>query len=282
MQNILFPMHYMRITTGINELSHLGSNAIDCAGKDTGIDNAWAPFTGTIKRIYALGHTVWIESNEKVQFADGTIDYATASFTHDSIVSDLSVGQVIQQGQIFYQEGTANATGAHIHLEIGRGKFTGKGWYQNAQGNWVINNSYIPYNAFWLKSDTIILNGHNYPWKKEITMAGIDGADLTAIYELGPLGRSRSPGEGDNVYLGKTANFVLRDHASSAEGKAKAASQANKDVTITNLTNENKSLKGIILEKDAQIKALQDQIAAGGGGEYKKVVSSGQDLYIKV
>lgn len=169
-QKIIFPMQYLRITTGINELSHKGSNAIDVAGKDTGIDNAFAPFTGTIKRIYALGNTVWLESNAPVEFADGTVDYATVSFTHDSIVSDLSVGQVVQQGQIFYQEGTANASGAHIHLEVGRGKFTGKGWFKNAQGNWVINGSYEPWRAFWLTVDTIILNGYNYPWKLEEEM----------------------------------------------------------------------------------------------------------------
>jgi hypothetical protein len=177
-QKILFPMEYMNITTGINEASHVGSNAIDCAGSDAGIDYVNAPFKGVIKKIYPFGHTVWLESLEPVEFADGTIDYATASFTHDNIVTDLSVGQVVQQWQIFYQEGTAgNATGNHIHLEIGRGRFTGTGWYQNANGNWVINNSYIPYNAFFLR-DTIVINGRNYPWKKETNnVAIIQNAD---------------------------------------------------------------------------------------------------------
>lgn len=165
MEKILFPMKYMRLTTGVNMLSHLGSNAIDIAGKDTSKENAFAPFTGTIKKVYKNGNTVWIQSNSPVQYADGTVDFATASFTHDNDVSNLWVGKVINQGEVFYQEGTANAVGAHIHLEIGRGKFTGAGWYQNKYGNWVISNSYEPWKAFWLKTDTIVLNSMNYPWK---------------------------------------------------------------------------------------------------------------------
>lgn len=115
------------------------------------------------------------------------------------------------------------------------------------------------------------------------TMAGIDQQDLTAIYELGPLGRGRNGNEGADVYLGKTANFVLRDHAASKEGKARAAALASKDVTITNLTNENNSLKTIVLEKEAEIKRLQAQIDSGTGtqGDYIKVVSANQDLYVK-
>ena len=285
-QKILFPMEYMNITTGVNEASHIGSNAIDCAGSDSGIDYVNAPFTGVIKKIWANGNTVWLESLEPVEYADGTIDFATASFTHDNNVSDLKVGQVIQQWQIFYQEGTAgNANGNHIHLEVGRGKFSGTGWHL-VGGNWVINNSYLPYNAFFLKDETIVINGHGYPWRKVTqggnNMAGIDATDLTAIYELGPLGRSRSPGEGENVYLGKTANFVLRDHRASKEGQDKAAGLAAQAAAVTALQAENAQLKATIAAKDKEIADLKAQLAAGGTGKYTKAISSGTDLYIKV
>ena len=36
-----------------NEFSHKGDKALDLSGKDSGIDNLKAPFTGIIKRIYA-------------------------------------------------------------------------------------------------------------------------------------------------------------------------------------------------------------------------------------
>ena len=49
----MFPMEYMNITQGVNgSFSHSGTNAIDIAGKDSGIDTAYAPFTGVVKRIY--------------------------------------------------------------------------------------------------------------------------------------------------------------------------------------------------------------------------------------
>ena len=127
-------------------------------------------------------------------------------------------------------------------------------------------------------------------------MAGIDATDLTAIYELGPLHRSRTPGEGENVYLGKTANFVLRDHANSTEGKNREAALAAQGATITNLTNENTSLKATITTlkativtkdatiaaKDKEIATLKAQLAAGSGGNYTKVIQAGTDLYTKV
>jgi len=177
MESILFPMTTMRITTGVNMLSHKGSNAIDIAGKDTGSERAFAPFTGTIKRIYTVGNTVWLESNNKVKFADAREDYAVVSFTHDSNVKDLKVGQVFKQGQYFYDEGTANASANHIHLEVGIGKFTGNGWHKNSYGNLVINNSIEPWKAFWLK-DVNVINGLNYPWKaykEEVKKTMVDG-----------------------------------------------------------------------------------------------------------
>lgn len=163
-----FPMQYLRITQGVyGSYSHKGVKAMDLGGKDTRIDDAFAPFTGVVKKIYPSGNTVWLESVNKVWYADGTLDYMTVMFTHDNDVSDLYVGKVIPKGTIFYQEGTkGNATGNHIHLECGRGKFTGTGWYKNSQGKWTINNSILPYDAFSLQDSTIVLDGKGYPWRK--------------------------------------------------------------------------------------------------------------------
>ena len=38
-----FPMEYMNVTQGNNVGTHLGTNALDNAGKDTGIDETIAP-----------------------------------------------------------------------------------------------------------------------------------------------------------------------------------------------------------------------------------------------
>lgn len=54
----------------------------------------------------------------------------------------------------------------------------------------------------------------------------VNTEDLDYIYQYGPLSRPRSAGEGEDVYLGKTAAFVINDHRNSVEGRAKAAEVA--------------------------------------------------------
>lgn len=162
----MFPMEYINITQGVyGSYSHAGRKAIDTAGKDSGIDPVYAPFTGVIKKIYE-GYVVWLESSNPVVWADGTIDYMTIMIMHDNDTSDLYVGQVIKQGTRFFEEGTAGkATGNHIHLECGKGKMQGTGWYKNSYGKWTIYNSVMPYDALFLSSSTIVKNDYNYNWR---------------------------------------------------------------------------------------------------------------------
>ena len=111
-----------------NEFSHKGDKAIDISGSDGGVESLKAPFTGKVKRIYSNTNTVWLESIDKVKYADGTIDYMTIMTMHDNNISNLKVGDVIKQGSIYYDEGTKGyTTGNHIHLAVGKGKFTGNG-----------------------------------------------------------------------------------------------------------------------------------------------------------
>lgn len=227
MERILFPMRTMNITTGMNMASHVGSNAIDIAGKDSGIENIYAPFSGTIKKIYEFGHTVWLESSAPVLFADGTKNYATASFTHDNNVNNLKVGQKIKQGQAFYQEGTAGvAFGNHVHLEIAKGKFSGSGWYLNRYGVWTINNSYDPTKAFWL-DNVNILNGFGYTWKKVVD----DMTDNTDVNELFRFYHGVSPSAAQlKLYAGKVTRADLRKRlkASAVFKKRIAEAKAGK------------------------------------------------------
>lgn len=168
MEKPLFPCKYMRITQGYNEGTHISSNAIDNAGKDTGIDNIYAPFTGIIKKIYqADANEVWLESKDKVEYPDGTIDYMTILFAHDNNVDDLFVGKQIDREEVFYQEGTkGNATGNHCHIECGRGKFTGSGWHKNSSGYWGIDNSEKPENCLWIDNSIQVIDNNGYNFKK--------------------------------------------------------------------------------------------------------------------
>lgn len=168
MEKPLYPSFNMRITQGFMEGTHRDSYAIDDAGKDTGSDYIRAPFTGVIKKIYTQdANEVWLESVDPVQYPDGTLDHMTIMFAHNNDVSNLSVGQIISQGAKFYKEGTkGNATGNHVHIECGQGKFTGSGWHQNSAGYWAINNGKNPTECLWLDDNVVVLDDHGYNFQK--------------------------------------------------------------------------------------------------------------------
>lgn len=168
----LFPMTYLNISQGYGVGTHKGSYAIDNVGKDKGIDNVYAPFDCKIKKIWLNGHTVWVESLAPVQWANGTVAKATMSFTHDNTVSNLRVGQVIKQGQVFYQEGTAGfATGNHVHIECAKGSFVGTGWFLNRFNFWTINNMVKPESLLFITSKTKVVNTGGYKWTKATVVA---------------------------------------------------------------------------------------------------------------
>ncbi len=162
----MFPMTTLNVTQGVGgSYSHAGTLAIDIAGKDGGIESAYAPFTGTIKQIYKSYH-VWLESSNPVIWADGTIDYMTILVVHDNDTSDLYKGKVIKQGERFFEEGTAGkADGNHIHLEVSKGKMTGSGWHENQYGTWTVNNPVNPFDALFLSDTTIVKNTKGYNWR---------------------------------------------------------------------------------------------------------------------
>ena len=171
MEKALYPSLNMRITQGYGIGTHRNSFAIDEAGADTSIESMRAPFTGIIKKIYSGdANEVWLESVDKVEYADGTIDYMTVLFAHDNDVSNLYVGKKIKQGELFYQEGTkGQVTGAHCHIECAKGKFTGSGWYKNSSGYWSIINGKAPEDCFFIDDKIKIINRNGYNFKKIIT-----------------------------------------------------------------------------------------------------------------
>ena len=171
MEKAVLMMDYLNVTQGSGgEFSHKGDKAIDLAGKDDGIDSLKAPFTGIVKKIYQKNNAIWLESIDKVLYADGTIDYMTVLTMHDDSIN-LKQGDVIKQGIVYYKEGTKGyATGNHIHLAVGKGKFTGSGWYENSYGNWCINNQYDVYKALFLFDKVKVINSGGYNWIKTSTL----------------------------------------------------------------------------------------------------------------
>ena len=168
MEKPIYPLKNMRITQGYEEGTHIDSFAVDDAGLDTGIESIYAPFTGTIKKIYTQdANEVWLESNKPVEYPDGTIDYMTILFAHANNIDDLYVGKQIKQKEIFYQEGTSgNATGNHCHIECGRGKYEEPGWIENNNGYYVIINGRAPEDCLWIDEDTNIIDNYGYQFRK--------------------------------------------------------------------------------------------------------------------
>lgn len=172
MEKAVFLMDTLNVSQKANgNFSHKGDKALDIAGKDTGIDSLKAPFTGIIKRIYKNTNTVWLESIDKVKYADGTIDYMIVMTIHDNDVSNLKVGDIIKQGSVYYEEGRKGyTTGNHIHLAIGKGKFTGNGWSLNNEGSWIVNNQYDVHKALYILDSIKIINSGGYNWVKTNTL----------------------------------------------------------------------------------------------------------------
>ena len=122
--------------------------------------NAYAPFDcKVIKIISSEGHTVAFESINKVLYPDGTIDYMTFTLSHDDDISDLKVGKEFNQGDVIYQMGNYGiSSGAHIHIEIGKGSFTRSG--TSNIYTWIRSKAKAIhlYEAFFLYDNTTIVS----------------------------------------------------------------------------------------------------------------------------
>ena len=171
---VLFPMEYMNITQGVNgSFSHKGDMALDLAGKDTGIDPIFMPCTmKVVWKDPKIGGVLY-ESTAKVHMADGTEDYIHMLTLHDNKISDLAMNKTFKQGQETGDEGTAGrATGNHVHLVFGLGKY--KGGYpmvQNKYGTWVLPKQKDPREVMFI-NETIIKEDKGYDFKKYTEESG--------------------------------------------------------------------------------------------------------------
>lgn len=164
----LFPMEYLQITQTSGEGSHSCNKAVDLGGRNRDIDDFFAPFTCRIVRLQKGYNLVWCQSLEPVHLANGGLDYVTMLLEHDNNIDDLYVGQVIPQGQVFYQEGTAgNATGNHVHVEFGLGPYIDEGCFHAEDGRVSVNNGTFINEILFLTGSTLIVEEETggFLWK---------------------------------------------------------------------------------------------------------------------
>ena len=158
MEYLKFPMQYLRISQGENTGSHLGTYAMDLAGRDTGKDPVYAPCSGTVVRIRSNANgELYLWSDGDVRCPDGYTGPVTVTLIHDETFN-VRQGQHVVQGAHIYDEGGMGhghpgAYGAHCHMEIVKGHVQP---YQtrNAQGSWRTPGQMMHlYDALWVGGD---------------------------------------------------------------------------------------------------------------------------------
>lgn len=153
---LIYPCKVMRITqTYKGTTSHLPHSQgtpkdypIDEGCTDSGRDYIYCPCDSmSVKRIYGVGasgvNTIFLESDSKVAFADGTKDYFTMLITHpdDSDLGKISVGQKFIRKEKICREGKDGASAYHFHISAGKGLYKGSGWTKNTKGKWVLTTT---------------------------------------------------------------------------------------------------------------------------------------------
>lgn len=112
-----FPMSTMYLTQiAYESYSHSNSMHIDCIGTTYAV----APFTGTVKYSSNNYGVMIFQSNNKVQYPNGTIDYMTVMYMHGTCLK--SVGTTVAQGTNLYKLGGLGSNGSNaygVHLDLG-------------------------------------------------------------------------------------------------------------------------------------------------------------------
>ena len=156
MNYAIYPCKTMRITQNYKgKTSHKPHTTgtpkdypIDEGCSDTGKDYIYCPCDEMkVRRVYGVGtkgtNTIWLESTDKVSFADGSEDYMTMLITHpdDADLKNIKVGDIFKRKEKITREGKDTATANHLHISVGKGKMKGAGWMQNSKGKWVLTTT---------------------------------------------------------------------------------------------------------------------------------------------
>lgn len=149
-----FPLSTMKVTQlAYESYSHSNSMHIDCAGSTYAI----APFTGTVKYYTSNYGCMIFQSNNKVQYPDGTVDYMTVMYMHGTCLK--SVGTTVKQGTNLYKLGGLGSNGSNayaVHLDVG----VTRGQKSSPTSSYSRFGTVFPYNAFYINTNftTSIVN----------------------------------------------------------------------------------------------------------------------------
>lgn len=147
-----FPAPTMNVSQiAYESASHSGMNAFDILPGG----RVFAPFTGKIvNKVERYGFVV-LQSTEEVYYADGSRGYMTVGFMHDNDISDLAYGQIIRQGEAFYDQGLkGGGTGEHVQISVLRGK-------ANFTSSYSKGDVYA-YDAFAINRDRTLIDGKSH------------------------------------------------------------------------------------------------------------------------
>lgn len=171
MEYALIPMSNLKITQGRFESpSHQTRNAYDISGLDTGIENLVTPFTAKVEYV-SSSSLVLLSNVNQVKLSNGSIHEPytlQAYFFHDNDVTDLSVGDVLPQGTVFYQEGTyGNATGNHVHMQMCDSAYQG-GYplIEISTDVWDLKGNKVNIeNFYFIQQSTNVIDANGYGFK---------------------------------------------------------------------------------------------------------------------
>ena len=174
MQKAMFPISKTWQSQGMNEGSHTGTLAIDFGVLNPyNVTELTAPFDGTVVFVDnpSKGGGIAFQSDEKVQYVNGTQDYMTLWTGHDN--NPPKVGSKFKQGQVYSHMGTAGGVAIHCHLEVQKGKFIKPTKTVKTPYGYVykLDNALEPFNALLLHKDDLIKYS-NYKWASENDYVG--------------------------------------------------------------------------------------------------------------
>lgn len=183
MQNAILPLRYVGISQPMNgKISHIGLKAIDFGWNSKYLKESTellAPFDGKVVWKCGSSKCIAFESTNKVEYANGFVDYMTVITAHDNNAPD--VGKTFKQGEVYSHSGTAGGVLTHCHLEVQKGSFrlpTGvkNTSYDGKYKSYIFPNTIAPNDALFVRDDVIYSQkeGCNpYKWKKVGEMSNL-------------------------------------------------------------------------------------------------------------
>lgn len=271
MQKAILPLRYIGISQPMyGKTSHIGLKAIDFGWNSNYYEQSTvllAPFDGKVVWKKGSSNTIAFQSNEKVEYADGTIDYMTVITAHDN--NAPSVGKTFKQGEIYSHSGTAGGVPLHCHLEVQKGKFQSyteirNTSYDGRYNSYIFPNTYIPYEAFFIRNDELFTTNkanNPYTWKKVGEMSNlikivkdenydykwsVDGNRYGDKYDIttqNGFGDTKLEEEGWELVLKTNASlFYTWEDKHYACGLEKSRGVNNQELEMTAVTDYNKCM----------------------------------------